>query len=175
MLCFYWFSKPFNADRGSEIYRVELHPCSGIPCCLVVLGGWIVLTVAGFVIYLEKKNVALMTLLSGPWISETEFHLLQFVVVCQSTSSWSFYFAGFLELLDCICCNLLKKFGKIQYNSAPLFNVQYLIACSSFITLLPCKLLTMVHLTYIFISNIYVFPGRDRGCHPCWLDCSYLS
>ena len=43
----------------------------------------------------------------------------------------------------------VEKFGKIQYNSAPLFNVQYFIACSSFITLLQCfidhKLLKLSH------------------------------
>ena len=28
--------------------------CLQIPCCLVLLGGWIVLSAAGFVIFLKK-------------------------------------------------------------------------------------------------------------------------
>ena len=57
--------------------------------------------VIGFwVCNLSKEIVAWITLLFVPLLSQLEFHLLQFVVVSQSSSSFSFYFAELLELLD---------------------------------------------------------------------------
>ena len=48
-----------------DVHLEYLYPCLEIPCCLMLLGGWTVLLVAGFVTYLEIID-ALMTLLFVP-------------------------------------------------------------------------------------------------------------
>ena len=42
-----------ETERNVEVHLEWLCPCLEIPCCLVLLGGWTVLLVAGFATYLE--------------------------------------------------------------------------------------------------------------------------
>lgn len=63
-----------------------------------------VTSATGFVIYLKTNchldDSPLCAITLTGWVS---------IFWSQSESSWSFYFARGLELLECIWCNLLKK------------------------------------------------------------------
>ena len=79
------------------------------------------LSVAGFVILSRKKihsdGSPLWTITPTDLVSS--FAVYSFV---KSTSSWSFYFAGLLEHLEYIRCNLLKK--KLFFENTRKFSIK---------------------------------------------------
>lgn len=106
------------------------------------------------------NNSPLWTMNLRDWVSS--------FAVCSRMSKYKFlelslcwiYWTSWMYLPQSV-----EKFGKIQYNSSPLFNVQYFIACSSFITLLQCFIDHGTFNLHIYLQYL-CFPWQGWGMSP---------